>query len=45
MKKFIMVLVGAAAIALLQSCAGSQKHCAAYAKHEAGNQPSYHQTQ
>jgi hypothetical protein len=45
MKKIFALLVAVAVIAMIQSCSTSQKHCAAYTKHETGKQPSYHEVQ
>gem|GEM_PF-2947092 len=45
MKKLFAIVVGIAIAALIQSCSGGQKQCAAYTKHNTGNQPSYHEVQ
>ncbi|MEM9051567.1 MAG: hypothetical protein AAGC47_05900 [Bacteroidota bacterium] len=45
MKKLFALLVGIAVIALIQSCSGGQKQCAAYTKHQPANQPTYHDVQ
>jgi len=45
MKKLFAIMVGIAVVALIQSCSGGQKQCAAYTKHDTGNQPTYHEVQ
>ncbi len=44
MKKIKKILASAVlifAVVALQSCAGGPKACGAYAKHDAGDRPSY----
>lgn len=41
MKRILFLALIAFAVVSMTSCAGSQKHCAAYAKHDTGDRPEY----
>ena len=41
MKRILYLAIIAFAVVSMTSCAGSQKHCAAYAKHDTGDTPEY----
>jgi len=45
MKRLFTILVGMAIVALIQSCSGGQKKCAAYTKHHTDNRPTYQEVQ
>ena len=40
MKKFIGLFIGLAALAIMSSCSGSHKACAAYAKNDVNTEDS-----
>jgi len=41
MKRILFIAIVAFAAVSMTACAGSQKHCAAYAKHDTGQKPDY----
>lgn len=43
MKRFISVFIACAALAIMFSCSGSHKACAAYAKHDVDKEDSISQ--
>lgn len=45
MKKILAIAFIVVVAALIQSCSSSQKHCAAYTKHDTGDRPGYHEVQ
>lgn len=45
MKRILILATVAFAALSMSSCAGSQKHCAAYAKHDTGDRPDYKDVQ
>lgn len=45
MKRILFFAIVAFAALSMTACAGSQKHCAAYAKHDTGQKPDYKDVQ
>jgi len=45
MKKILAIAFVLVVAAFVQSCSSSQKHCAAYTKHDAGDRPTYKEVQ
>ncbi len=41
MKRILFIAIVAFAALSMTACTGSQKHCAAYTKHDTGNRPDY----